>query len=51
MLGLWREREREREIASKTETNVVGKWQCPLITQVKVRHIVYALSIAVGLDK
>ena len=24
----------EREIARKTETNVSGKWQCPLITQV-----------------
>ena len=42
----------EREIArKKPETNVVGKWQCPLITPVKISHIVYALSIAVGLDK
>ncbi len=42
----------EREIARKTETNVGGKWQCPLITQVKRSHIVYkSMSIAVGLDK
>ena len=42
----------EREIARKTESNVVGKWQCPLITQVKRSHIVYkTMSIAVGQDK
>ena len=42
----------ERELAIKRETNVGGKWQCPLITQAKRSHIVYkAMSIAVGLDK
>ena len=42
----------EREIARKTKTNVGGKWQCPLITQVKRIHIVYkSMSIAAGLDK
>ena len=42
----------EREIERKTETNVCGKWRCPLVTQVKLSHIVYkTMSIAVGLDK
>ena len=42
----------EREIARKTEINVGGKWQCPLITEVKRSHIVYkTMIIAVGLDK
>ena len=42
----------EREIARKIETNVGGKWQCPLITQVKRSRVVHKImSIAVGLDK
>ena len=42
----------KREIARKIETNVGGKWQCPLITQGKRSHIVYkTMSIAAGLDK
>ena len=48
LLNLWS----ERQIARKAETNVGGKWQCPLIKQLKRSHIVYkTMSIAVGLDK
>ena len=36
----------------KEQTNEGGKWQCPLITQIKRSHILYkTMGIAVGLDK
>ena len=42
----------ERETARKNRKNMGGKWQCPLVIQIKRSHIVYkTMSITVGLEK